>query len=311
VKVLAMIDWTSVRKSLIGEGKKSILPNHIKLPIMPLSVIKFAKRAEDPNANPEEFARIIETDSALTCDLLRYVNSSSTGLSHRVSSVQQAIAILGIQSCKTFLLTTAIKQSMKGIKSRLLELETFWVVNLERALLAQEIAVLLGADSELAFSAGMLQDFLLPITTNELYSEYQGFLRDQRDQPVSLPEFEREKFKWDHAEIAAQVMFKWGFPDNLISCVMLHHRGIKILRDKQFQQTAAAAVALSALIPDSMMQEVNSFAQLIRLDEMWPQFDLMAIAKRVDKRFQEISPVKANRPSLLNRFRRSAALAHY
>ena len=305
-----MIDWTSIRKSLIGDQKKSILPKRIKLPILPLSVMKFAKRAEDPNANPEEFARIIETDSALTCDLLRYVNSSSTGLSHRVRCIQQAIAILGIQTCKTFLLTTAIKASMKGFESRLIDLETFWVSNLERALFAREIAVQLDADHDLAFSGGMLQDFLLPVTTNELYPEYLEFLRDQRETPISLAEFEREKFHWDHAEIAAQVMFNWEFPDSLICCVMLHHRGIKIMRDKRFQKTAAAAVALSALIPDSMIQEVNGFAQLVRLDEVWPQFDLMAIAKRVDERFHEISPVKVNRTSLLNRCQRSTLLVH-
>ena len=92
---------------------------------------------------------------------------------------------------------------------------------------------------------------------------------------------------------------------------MLHHRGLKIMRDKRFQKTAAAAVALSALIPDSMIQEVDAFSQLIRLDEMWPQFDLMAIAKRVDQRFQEVAPVKANRAGLWNRLQRSAAMANY
>jgi HD-like signal output (HDOD) protein len=305
-----MIDWTSIRKSLIGDQKKSILPKRIKLPILPISVMKFAKRAEDPNANPEEFARIIETDSALTCDLLKYVNSSSTELSRRVRCIQQAIAILGIQACKTFLLTTAIKRSMKGIESRQIDLKTFWLSNLERALFAREIAVQLDADHDLAFSGGMLQDFLLPVTTNELYPEYQEFQRVQREQPISLPEFEREKFHWDHAEVAAQVMFNWEFSDSLICCVMLHHRSIKIMRDKRFQKTAAAAIALSALIPDSMIQEVNGFAQLVRLDEAWPQFDLMAIAKRVDKRFHEISPVKVNRTSLLNRCQRSIVPAH-
>jgi hypothetical protein len=82
------------------------------------------------------------------------------------------------------------------------------------------------------------------------------------------------------------------------------------MRDKRFQKTAAAAVALSALIPDSMIQEVNGFAQLIRLNEVWPQFDLMAIAKRVDERFNEIAPVKINRSSLLKRCQRSTVLTH-
>ena len=133
-----MVNWTSIRQSLIGNRTQANLPLRIKLPVLPLSVMKFIRRAEDPTANADEFARIIETDSALTCELLKYINSSSTGLSHRVRCIQQAIAILGIQSCKLFLMSTSIKRSMKGIESRLIDMETFWVSNLERALFARE-----------------------------------------------------------------------------------------------------------------------------------------------------------------------------
>ena len=93
-------------------------------------------------------------------------------------------------------------------------------------------------------------------------------------------------------------MLGWDFPDNLICCVLLHHHGLKMLRDRRLQKTAVSAVALSALLPDPLYQEIDGIEQLHRLDEAWPEFDLMTIAKRVDDRFQEITPVQVKRKSL-------------
>jgi HD-like signal output (HDOD) protein len=304
-----MVNWTSIRQSLIENRTQANLPLRIKLPVLPLSVMKFIRRAEDPKANADEFARIIETNSALTCELLKYINSSATGLSHRVRCIQQAIAILGIESCKLFLMSTSIKQSMKGIESRLIDMETFWVSNLERALFAREVAVLLDADYDLAFAGGMLQDFLLPVITNELYDDYREYFTQQSERPVRLPDFEREHYEWDHAQAGGHIMLGWDFPDNLICCVLLHHHGLKLLRDKQLQNTAVSAVALSALLPDPLGQETDGIEHLYWLDEAWPEFDLITLAERVDERFQEITPVQVKRKSLLERIQASSVLA--
>jgi len=104
-------------------------------------------------------------------------------------------------------------------------------------------------------------------------------------------------------------MLGWDFPDNLICCVLLHHHGLKLLRDKRLQKSAVAAVALSGLLPDTMDQEINGLDQLIRLDEAWPEFDLMTLAKRVDERFCEITPVQVKRKSLSERLQASLMVA--
>lgn len=305
-----MNDWTSLRQSLIGDQCQSVLPLRVKLPIMPLSVMKFAQRAEDPDANPEEFAQIIETDSTLTGEFLKYVNSSATGLAHKVRCIQQAIAILGIHTCKLYLLTSAIKRSLKGVESRMIDLEQFWVSNLERALFAREIAVQMKADHDLAFAGGMLQDFLLPVLTNNLYSEYQEFLEIQRQQPTPLRKFERETFQWDHAYAEGHAMFGWGFPDNLICCVLLHHRGKKVFSYKPLRQSAVAAVAMSAFLPDPMQQEVDGMKKLIQLEQASAEYDLLAVAERVDQEFSEMSPVEVSHLPLQKRLEQSLALLH-
>ncbi|MBT6155474.1 MAG: HDOD domain-containing protein [Planctomycetaceae bacterium] len=304
------MDWTALRISLMGEGKKSLVPARVKLPILPLAVTKFSQRSSDPNATPKELGQIIESDSGLTCELLRYVNSSARGMSQKVTSAQQAISLLGVRDCKLYLLTKAVDRALRGRESKLVNLRSFAATNLERALFAKYVAKLLRTDGETAFAAAMLQDFMLPAITNDLFSTYLPFSKEQEESQIDLHRFEQKAQKWDHAEAAAHVMLAWGFPDELVCCALLHHRGLKLLADKTLGRTPAAAVAVSALIPDALRQVFNGMDQLIALDSKWPSFDLMAAAEQVDREFQELSPVTGANPfSFLRHCRKALSVA--
>ena len=155
----------------------------------------------------------------------------------------------------------------------------------------------------------MLQDFLLPSLTNDLFPTYFKFTENRDDNPVDLHQFEQQAQRWDHAEAAAQIMFGWGFPDELICCVLLHHRGLKLLNNKQLGRTSVSAVAVSALMPDGFRQVAGGMEQLIALDSKWPAFDLLAAAKQVDREFQELSPVGDNPFSFLRNCRIAMSVA--
>ena len=96
----------------------------------------------------------------------------------------------------------------------------------------------------------------------------------------------------------------------MICCVALHHHGLKLLRDQRMAKTAAAAVAVSALMPDSFGQVANGLDQLLRLDETWPGFRLMEIAERVDAQFQDLSLDATNHVSFLRRCKKALTAAH-
>jgi len=261
---------------------------------MPVAVTKFSQKVNELNASVCELGKIIEGDSGLTCELLWHVNSSALGLSQKASSATQAIGFLGIRESQLFLSTKAIQRAMRGRESKLINIRDFWNTNMERAILARVVAGLLGAETETTFTAGMLQDFLLPALTNDLFAKYLDFTKPEFDESVSLVQYEKKNLGWDHAEAAARVMFIWGFPDELICCALLHHHGLKLLADRQLGRTSAPAVAVSALMLDAMRQVPNGLAQLVHLSEKWPTFDLLKIAETVDQEFREISPGTSN-----------------
>ncbi len=304
-----MIDWKRIRVGALGEQPKSVLPPRVKMPVLSLALQKFTKRAEEPDANAKELGALIEADAGLTCELLRYVNSASTGLKVRASSAQQAISALGIRESKLFLISTGVKQAQRNIESKLINIPNFAIANLERALFAREVAKLLKADAELAFSAAMLQDFVLPVVSNQMFPTYLDFSKAQQESSVDLVTLEQKKFQWDHAVAAAQVMFGWGFPDDLICCVVNHHAGLGILKNAQLGKSAVAAVAIAGLVPEPMQQVPKGLDQLVRLDSAWPDFCLLDMAKTVQQQFEEMSPGARNPFPLLKRCEKACSSA--
>ncbi|HID21900.1 MAG TPA: HDOD domain-containing protein, partial [Planctomycetaceae bacterium] len=271
---MSEIDWTAIRKDELGDFTLAALPPTLKLPALPHAVTLFVQKSNDPNARLDELARIIETDTGLTLELLRYVNSAYLGLRHKAKSVHQAIALLGLRRAKMFLISTGMKAAVEAKKSRLVNQACFWNASLQKALFAKEVAKLLKTDTELAFAGALLQDYLLPVITNELFDDYVHFVETREQQPQLLCSYERERFGWDHALAAACLACRWFLPDDLVCCLLFHHRGLPILLDARLKRTAVAAVALSALLPDQLRQDFRGLEQLRALETKWPQFDL-------------------------------------
>ncbi|NQV27651.1 MAG: HDOD domain-containing protein [Rhodopirellula sp.] len=289
-----MTNWTEKRETLLGGISQPHLLPDIKLPVLPQALVEFSQQADNPDCEIRNLATIVESDTGLTCQLLKTVNASHNGLRHRISSAHHAIATLGIRRTKLQLITVVLQESLSARQLKLINLATFWNANLERAIFARQIAKLLKADEYLAFSAALLVDFLLPVLTNDRDDRYIEFLNQSGTESSDLCQFEQQHFGCDHAEDAARVMFEWGFPDDLICCVMLHHHGLAILADPDLHQSAAAAVAVASLIPDPLRQSVAGLEQLQNLSEVWNAFDLQEVAEDVYQEYQAQSLDSAN-----------------
>jgi serine/threonine-protein kinase len=280
---------------------KPVLPEHIKVPALPQPVLEFSRKADDPEVSARELGRIIEADTGLTVELLRYANSSAMGRRHSASSAQQAISGLGIRRCKMFLLTTAIRNVINSAGSNVIDLPEFWSTNLERGLFARAVAKVLGADEEVAFTGGMLQDCLLPALIDQAADSYQAFFHQSPKHAVELVQFEGESLVWDHAKETGRLAVGWAFPDELVCCVLFHHTGLALLSDDRLRATSVAAVAVSGLLPDQLNQVPQGLEMLHQLDGIVPGFQLMEIAEKVHAEFHDLPSQTCHHVTLFDR----------
>jgi HDOD domain len=198
-----MIDWATVRAEGLSDFSLSVMPPTLSLPALPHAVTTFLQRSADESVPLEDLARIVETDAGLTVELLKRVNSASSGVSVRVKSVSQALALLGRRPTRLFLTTVGTEAAIRARKSKLINQNSFWNVCLQRALFAREVARLLSTDVDAAFAGGLLQDFLLPLLTNELFDAYLEFVGQSNTAPEALAQFEQSRFDWDHGMAGA------------------------------------------------------------------------------------------------------------
>ena len=286
---MAQIDWATIAKEALGDFTLKNLPPTLSLPALPHAVTLFVQKSEDPDCAPEVLAKILSTDAGLTFELLRHVNSAFFGCRQKAGNVLQALTILGQKQSKMFVVTKGMQAAVQARKSKLINQGSFWNASLQKALFAREVAQLLKTDLDLAFAGALLQDYLLPVISNELFDVYLNFLGSRQEQPVRLCEFERQQFGWDHPLAAACLASRWHLPDDLVCCILFHHSGLNILNHAQLGRSPAAAVALSALLPDQLRQHDGGLDQLLKLQTKWSAFDLTALAARVDELHEQSS----------------------
>ncbi len=284
------LDWKSIRETLLNVPTARPTPPWVKLPSPPTALLRCMQRAQAPDATASELARILERDAGLTCQILRRVNSASAGVTTPIQNVAQAIARLGIRATVNFLTTEVMTQVMKSSSSKLLNINEFCTSNLERALFARHLARFLGADEELAFSAALIADSLLPVVTNQAFRTYLRFCEMPAHERPRLVDFEKKEFGWTHAWTTAVIFQGWSFPDELVCCVAMHHGGLQLLEHPTLRQTSAAAVAISSLIPDQIHQENNGLTQLQKIPNLVPGFELLDIARLVEAELRELTP---------------------
>lgn len=283
-----MTDWARLVKDTLGQFTTNVLPPNMKLPALPQAVTQFIQASSDPDVELKALGKIIETDSGLTMELLKHVNSAHFGLKSRAGSAQHALSLLGVGPSRNLLIAVGTKAAIQSRQSRLINQSSFWVAALQKAIFAREIAVMLGTDGDIAFNGALLQDFLLPVITNELYDKYVDFIQQRDRTALDIWSFEQATFKWDHSLAGACVAKSWKLPDELICCILFHHVGLDILSHAELAKSPVAAVALSALLPDQMRQCYQGLEQLLVLEEKWPAFNLRDMAEIVDAK-QEAS----------------------
>lgn len=253
-----------------------------RLPVVPTFVRELSELTSDPETPLRKIADVISSDGTLTSILLRFANSAAAGAPGQIYSITTAVRQMGLRRLTNAVLSLALKQAFHTVRSHSVSMSRFRQESVERAAFACHAARILKGDPDTARLAAMIQDLMLPVVTDVWPEKY----RRQRSEHLGLSEFERDVFGWDHAGLMASLMKEWCFPTELIVCVMQHHL---------FDQPDSApwplppelvAVAGASLLPEQMNQTCSVAQKLVRLQQAYPQFNVLEFASVVDEQTQ-------------------------
>lgn len=203
---------------------KQIMAQVKSFPGMPATAAKLITMLKNSESTADQIEEILRYDAGLTANILKLTNSAYFGIPSKVSSVRQAILMLGwkrvIQLVMTMCMSTVMKKPVPGYD---LPQGALWQHSVAVSVAAEAVVKALKIpEAEEVFTAALLHDIGKLILG--------GFVKNDLDQIKSMVSkgiaFEVAEYMvigTDHAEIGARILEKWAFPKGLVNAVNWHH----------------------------------------------------------------------------------------
>jgi HD-like signal output (HDOD) protein len=196
------------------------------LPTLPRTVLKITELVNDPKSSAKDLARVITDDQVLTARLLKLVNSSFYGFPQRISTVTNAIVLLGFDAIRSLLLTTSVFDLFADrSKQKKRDQEKFWDHSLGCAVGAKVIGNYLRHDKiEELFVSGLLHDIGKIVEMLFLPNEFAEVVATTNKENSLMITAENKILGFNHAEIGKLLAAKWNLPVKLEQVIAHHHQ---------------------------------------------------------------------------------------
>lgn len=155
--------------------------------------------------------------------LLKVINSDHFNMTSKVSSIEQAIELSGLQRVTEIMLMQVIYRSFNQYKIAGIEIDAFWQDCMRRAVCARMIGEMIGLDSCSCFFAGFVQDlgFLLLFFEQP---EKGGLWKEFRKrEPDARFQMELNTFKQQHDKQLEKFLNNWQIPGDVKLALVEHH----------------------------------------------------------------------------------------
>ena len=190
-----------------------------RLPSPPGTALRVLHLCRQDDVEVADVAGVIMSDPALSGRLLKYANSSIAGVGRDVTSVRDAVLLLGLRSVKLTALGFSIASPDFNPQGCDFDMPAYWAESFVTALLARRIAATRkGIDREEAFTAGLLVGIGRLAFVHGCPNEYHQVLNETRIGKPLL-EAERSHLGLDHLQFGSQLLTDWGLPDVLVEAV--------------------------------------------------------------------------------------------
>ncbi len=193
------------------------------LPSLSAVVVELLSTMEQEDIDVHLLADKITRDQALTAKTLRLANSSFYGMQSKVTTIQQAISVLGFHSIRTLVTACSIAGGIPPGPGMHFDFPGFWRHSVATAVAAKALATRLGQSAETAFTAGLLHDLGTLVLATRFPQQYDEALAYRKAHDCYVVQAEQAIFGLDHAAVGSALAAYWKFPAAMQDAVARHH----------------------------------------------------------------------------------------
>lgn len=205
-----------------GSQLNDVLARVDELRVFPSVALKIQKTASDPDASIINLGEVVRMDPTLSARLLKIANSPFYGLRREVSSLEQALFVLGFEATRNLALGLIVAAlASRGDKTQ----EMLWQHSLRCGAAAQILTTKLdfSLDSSAAFVVGLMQDMGSLILVHAEKRRYQHLLTTHALSEPAFLAAELTEFGFTHSELGSACLRRWNLPQQIVDLVRYHH----------------------------------------------------------------------------------------
>jgi HD-like signal output (HDOD) protein len=248
-----------------------------QLPSVPTVYFEMMSAMARPDVSASKIARIIEKDTAMAAKTLQLVNSACFCLLRRITTVDQAVAYLGMDLIRDLSLTVHMFAALEPTAMRA---GFSFDAEQEHSLLTAKVVrrlIVNQRQSRNAFTAALLHDIgnlILAVCNTQEYKKVM-----QACKATSRPqhEVEAEMMGVTHAEVGAYLLGLWGLPHPIVEAVAYHHNPSAALeRTLDLPTAVSLANALVEEIVDNRPLPIESHLETLKVANNLPRWRALA-----------------------------------
>ncbi len=241
----------------------------IQLPAMPEVAQSLIRTLDDEEVHSSTVRNLIALVPALTAKLLALANSARFGLSRKVSTLDNAISLVGMSQLRTMALSACLHNAFSvpaGVNR-----VAFWRTSMACGGYAQWLAGRLQFDRQTAWLTGMMLHLGQLILVQYLPKTLTQLERLPRA-PGERWSRQRELLDFDEGQVMAELARRWNFPALMADAL---ERTSRPLGEGPFSQLGGI-LHLAGLLADSAYPDAQALDALpetviavLKLDPAW------------------------------------------
>lgn len=259
-----------------NERLQRIINSLSSLPTMPHTYLKVKKCLADiDNVSIDQISDLIEEDTSISAELLRWANSALFGQRHQVDTVKRAVLVLGLDIVEGLVLSESVFSSVAPGSSDGFDLKTFQTHSLAcgitAKLLISELPYMEPKDEDWAFTAGLLHDIGKLIEARFLKEQFKKIINTARENKTTILKAESEILGTTHEEIGSYLADWWSLPSFIVNAVRWHHEPALCNANREI---IAAVHVADVLVQHFALGSSGNYSLPEGDPEIWARFDL-------------------------------------
>lgn len=194
-----------------------------ELPSLPAVVMEVLESIDQEAVNLAQLTRKIILDQALTAKILRCANSSYYNTQSPITTIQQAINLIGVSGVRNLVVATALKGNFPECRCKGFDFQVFWRHTIATAVCAKILARHLQLNQDYAYTAGLLHDIGRLVLVTRFTPLYEEAIAWRAQKDCHILQAERATLGVDHVITGQALAAHWQFSKGIQQAISKHH----------------------------------------------------------------------------------------